>query len=128
VTSVEAGRTGAFNVGGKPGLTIGEVLEACRRAGRVPGASFVWASEAFLLQQGVTPWTELPLWVRRDRDDLAGLDSTKTQGAGLRLRPLAQTVSDTLEWDRTRPKDLELRAGLSDAREADLLQRWRAAH
>ena len=128
VPSVEAGRTGTFNLGGRPGVTIGEVLETCRTVSRARDASFVWASEAFLLEHGVKPWTEIPLWVRRGGDDLAGLDSTKAAGAGLQLRPLAETAADTLEWDRARPSNTEPRAGLAPARETELLRSWEARH
>jgi 2'-hydroxyisoflavone reductase len=127
VMSVEAGLTGTFNLGGQPGVTIGDVLETCRAAGGASGASFVWVSEAFLLEHGVTPWTEIPLWVPRGRDDLAGLDSTKAIDAGLRLRPLAKTIADTLAWDRTRPQDGDLLAGLAAGRETELLRLWEAA-
>ncbi len=126
VPSVETGRTGTFNLGGRSGATIGEILEICRTVSRAPDASFVWASEAFLLEQGVKPWTEIPLWVRSGGDDLAGLDSAKARAAGLRLRPLAKTVADTLAWDRARPQDAALRAGMTAEREAELLALWRA--
>lgn len=127
IASVEAGRGGIFNVGGRVGMTIGEVLETCRSISGVRDASFVWVSDAFLLEQGVAPWTELPLWVPRGQHDLAGLDSKKAVAAGLRLRPLAETIHDVLAWDRTRPAPLERRAGLAADREVELLQRWQAA-
>jgi nucleoside-diphosphate-sugar epimerase len=126
VMSVEARLTGTFNLGGRPGVTIGDVLETCRTASGAAGASFVWVSEAFLLEHGVKPWTEIPLWVPRGGDDLAGLDSAKAIAAGLRLRPLAETVADTLAWDRTRPQDADLLAGLVAARETELLRLWGA--
>jgi 2'-hydroxyisoflavone reductase len=33
-------------------------------------------------------------------------------------------MRDTLEWDKTRPADLERRAGMKPAREAELLKAW----
>ena len=43
------------------------------------------------------------------------------------FRPLADTVRDTLRWDRERPADFPLRPGpLSAARERELLAAWRA--
>jgi 2'-hydroxyisoflavone reductase len=47
--------------------------------------------------------------------------------AGLTFRPLAVTVSDTLAWDRTRPQNEPMKAGLDDARERELLDRWRSS-
>ncbi len=127
VGSIEAVRTGIFNVGGRVGLTMGEVLEACSAVSGVRDASFVWVSELFLLEHGVKPWTEIPLWLPRGRHDLVGLDSTKAALTGLSPRPLAETIRDTLAWDRTRPQSLVRRAGLAAEREIELLRRWKAA-
>lgn len=128
IANVEARRTGTFNVGGRAGLTIGEVLEACRSVSAVRDASFAWVSESFLLEHGVQPWTELPLWVPRGWQDLTRLDLTKAVAAGLRLRPIEDTIRDILLWDRTRPPGFTRRAGLAADREAALLQQWHAAH
>ncbi len=46
---------------------------------------------------------------------------------GLRFRPLAETVRETLAWHATRPADTTLRAGLSPDREAELLALWHLA-
>ncbi len=127
VAGIEEGRTGIFNVGGHPGITIGEVLETCRSVSGVRDATFVWVREEFLLKHSVTPWVELPLWVPRGRDYLVGLDSTKAVSTGLRLTPLAKTVRDILTWDRTRPAAADRRAGMASDREAQLLQRWQTA-
>ena len=126
VKGVEAGLTGTFNLGGQTGITIGQVLETCRVVSHAPATSFVWVSEAFLLKHDVKP-SDLPLWAPPGRDNFAGLDSTKALAAGLRLRPLATTIADTLAWDKTRAGDGELRAGLAAEREAELLELWRSA-
>jgi hypothetical protein len=47
--------------------------------------------------------------------------------AGLRFRPLAETVRSTLAWDRTRSQDTPLAAGLSMERERELLALYGAA-
>ena len=39
-------------------------------------------SEAFLLDHGVRPSMELPLWVPQGREDIAGLDSTNATATG----------------------------------------------
>lgn len=126
VGGVERRRTGIFNVGGRTGITIGEVLAACRAASRRDDVRFVWGSETFLLEQGVTPWTELPLWLPLERDYLVTLDSAKAAAVGLRPRPLAETARDVLAWDLTRPAAAERRAGMRADREAELLRRRRA--
>ncbi len=127
VVSIEVGRTGTFNVGGRVGITIGEILETCRAVSGVREATFVWASEPFLRENGVTPWVELPLWVPLERDHFVKFDSSKAVAADLRTRPLAETVRDILAWERTRPPAVERRAGMTADREAELLRRWQAA-
>jgi 2'-hydroxyisoflavone reductase len=113
-------------------LDLGGVLEACRvAAGRE--ARVVWVDEAFLLERGVTPWTELPLWVPAAASDFARIDCSRARAVGLRFRPLADTVRDTLDWELAHP--LEARpprpalggpGPLEASREAELLGEWAA--
>ena len=123
---VETSRTGTFNVVEDPGrFTLGELL---RGAKEVSGsdAQVTWVSEAFLLEQNVTPWSELPLWVPAEDSGLMRTSNHRAREAGLSTRPLAETVRDTLAWSRTRPADVERKAGLSGEREAELLRAWQA--
>jgi 2'-hydroxyisoflavone reductase len=48
--------------------------------------------------------------------------------AGLRTRPLEETVRDTLTWFQTLPaeRQAKLRAGLDPTREAQTLRDWHA--
>jgi len=50
--------------------------------------------------------------------------------AGLRCRPLADTVRDTLAWFQTLPagRQAKLRAGLAPSKEAQTLHEWHEAH
>jgi 2'-hydroxyisoflavone reductase len=50
-------------------------------------------------------------------------DAAKAVAAGLRYRPFAQTVADTLAWDQQRGQP-DLRAGLSTEMERELLAAW----
>ena len=129
VTMAEQRRVGIYNATGQEyRLTIGQVLNESRS---VSGSDtrFVWVSERFLLDAGVQPWSEVPLWVPAEDPENAGFDAVdcaKAIGAGLRFRPLAETIRDTLAWDATLPADRELRAGLTREREAELLAAWPA--
>lgn len=80
-----------------------------------------------LLQAGVAPWSELPLWVPAAFVEAPQLyaDCRLVQVAGLTFRPLAETIRDTLSWDGARPATEPRRAGLDLAREQALLQAWR---
>jgi 2'-hydroxyisoflavone reductase len=127
VAMAEGRQVGIYNATGPEyRLTIGQVLGESRVVSG-SDARFVWMSERFLLDAGVQPWSEVPLWVPAEDPDNAGfdmVDCTKAISARLRFRPLAETIRDTLAWDATLPANRELRAGLTREREAELLQAW----
>ena len=137
VRMVEARQVGVYNATGPDyPLTIGRLLDECK-AVTGSDARFIWVSERFLLDAGVQPWIEVPLWVPEEDPANAGFDSincVKAISAGLRFRPLADTIRDTLQWDATRMDNEEVnpsrvlqpRAGLKREREAELLEVWRA--
>ncbi|MFM9371902.1 NAD-dependent epimerase/dehydratase family protein [Streptomyces sp. Da 82-17] len=86
----------AYNVTAPIGHeTMRGFLSACLE---VTGGSgdLVWAPDDLLIDHGVQQWTELPLW--RTHAGAWRIDSTRAQQAGLRCRPLAETVADTWEW------------------------------
>ena len=124
---VERRATGAFNATGpaRP-LTMGELVRACL----AEGATATWVAERFLISSDVEPWTEVPLWIPDTGPDaLPGMlrvSIERALGAGLGLRPLAETVRDTLAWDRERGEPpLAEGIGLTPEREAALLRNWR---
>ena len=127
--SVEGRLTGTFNATGPDyALTFGRFLEECRAA-TGSDARFVWADERFLLDAGLSPWIEVPLWLV-ESDEInryfQAVSVEKAVAAGLAFRPLADTVRNTLAWDLTRPADAPRRAGLARGREREVLAAWRA--
>jgi len=126
---MESGGTGIYNASGAHDtLTMGELVEACKAVSG-GNARFVWMDDAFLTAQEAGVWMELPLWVPESDEEMTGFLRTSSAKAiqdGLTYRPLAETVRDTLAWDRSRPADTEYRAGLKPEREAELLEAWRA--
>ena len=127
VKATEAKLHGPYNVTGPAArLTIGEVLQTCREASG-SDAHFTWVSEAFLLENEVGAYVEMPLWVPAEYASFETFNCQKAIDTGLQFRPLAETVRDTLEWQATRPDDYEWRGGLTPEREAELLQKWRAS-
>ena len=135
VHAVEADASGPFNATGpQDGRACGwpEVLEACIDAARRRGGAplrFVPVGEAFLVEQGVAPWNELPLWVpSTDADHLgfARVDCSRAVDAGLVTRPLAETVDAVLDEFATLVDDDPRRRGkLTPDRERELIARWR---
>ena len=128
IRMIEAGKTGIYNATGPDhGLTMGKTLDECKAVSG-SDANFTWVPEQFLLDRGVQPWMELPLWLPEDGDHagMNSVDCSKAFAAGLTFRPLAGTIRDTLAWDATRPADHEWRAGMKPEREAELLKEWHA--
>ena len=128
ILMVAGQRTGVYNAVGRP-MPMGELLEACQRVSGAP-ADLTWVSEAFLEKEGVEPWMEMPLWIPEAESSMAGFlafDARKAIGAGLRFRPVEETIQATLDWAQGRPDDHEWRAGTSGRREKELLSAWDAA-
>jgi 2'-hydroxyisoflavone reductase len=121
---LEARTAGVFNAIAPP-VALGDLLEACRSVSG-SDASIVWAPGAFLRGRGVEPWSDLPLWLPDD-PGANRFNPGRAIAAGLSPRPTADTVLDTLTWDRTRPQTWPMRAGLDRDRERDVLDAFRDA-
>ena len=90
-------------------------------------ASFVWVEEGFLLNNGVTPWKDLPLWVPSSDPAYTGfynININKALKAGLTMRPLSKTVSDTLHWLKAERGNEKLKVGMDIATETSLLMKY----
>ncbi len=125
VHATESNLNGIFHVTG-PGMSMQTVLETCKT---VTGsdANFRYLDENFLIEHGVNPWMgpdSLPLWLSTDPNDKGAfqLNVSKALEAGLKIRPLEQTVRDTLEWAQSRGSDHEWKSGLTMKRETELLE------
>ncbi|GAA3128248.1 NAD-dependent epimerase/dehydratase family protein [Planomonospora alba] len=132
LSQAEAGTADRFFVSGVAGnTTYRGLLEECRAA-TGSDAEFTWVDDRFLLDRGVQPWTELPLWAPAD-PAFAGVwlpSSAKALAAGLTCRPVAQTVRDTWEWLRDIPVERRsfgserMRHGIDPGKEAEILAAW----
>ena len=123
--ATEAALEGTFNAVSEPGrFTIGDVIyESMAASGS--GAEPVWVPEEFLLEHGVGPFIEMPLWIPGDGTNFWRIDGSRAKAAGLTVRPAAETVGATLAWYRDTQRG-EMRTGLEPEREARLLAEWRA--
>ncbi len=124
---VENRRARTYNaVTDDPSLTMSRFLnECCAAANR--GTRLVWVPEDALLKAGLQPWSDLPLWLPTQTTaefrGFSTLSNARAVDAGLTLRPLLATVRETLAWDQ-RPADYVLKAGLTPAREQEVLAGW----
>ena len=120
---IEENAFGIYNATGPDyELTLGKLLDVSKQVSG-SDANIRWASLDFLNQNKVESWSDMPTWVPDDEEGagFSRVDVSKAINAGLRFRPLEETVRDTLEWASTRPADHEWRAGLKAEREQELL-------
>lgn len=127
VTTIENGHVGVYNaVGPMHPHTIADLVHACRAA-TTSDAKLTWADAQFLLENQVGPWMEMPLWIPDTGDGdsaMSTVDNRKASSVGLRFRPMADTVRDTLAWSQTRPADHRWGAGLAAEKEQRVLKAW----
>ncbi|MEZ4388918.1 MAG: NAD-dependent epimerase/dehydratase family protein [Candidatus Krumholzibacteriia bacterium] len=130
VDGTERRITGVMNADSPPGeLSMGELLGTCKR---VAGgdATFTWVDRDFLAEHEVSAWSDLPCWIPTNEEASVGtLRVDRALAAGLRFRPLSETVRDTLAWWANEPaerREQPMRSGLEAAREAELLAAWKA--
>jgi len=120
----EERRTGTLHATGPASpLTMGALLETCRAESN-SDARWVWRDDESLLAAGLLPWRDLPLWIPASDTSMRGfmsLDCGRAIAAGLRFRPLADTVRDTRLWAATRSPAEPRRAGITRDRERELL-------
>ena len=101
--------------------SMGALMEAGARAvGR--SRPVAWVSDDFLLQHGVSPWTEIPLWIPEsgtDFDAYAQQSDLLLAGAG---RSGLETAAATWHWLEHSGDGLESRNWLLSTREDELLK------
>ncbi len=156
VKLAEDGTTGVFNaIGPDQPARWGDVLEACRAASPAP-ASLVWIDSDFIEKEGAGGEDgPLPIWVAPKGDYLGfhRWSNERAKKAGLRFRPVAETIGAILSWV---PSELErrgrvtdqlladakakglpppklgdphqLRAGIQPEKEAALIKKWQELH
>lgn len=103
LNAAENGLKGPYNLASEPGhTTIGELLESCVR---VTGsdAELRWTPAETILAAGIEPWSDLPIWIPRAEQPeshhaIHGASTAKAHAAGLRCRPVTETVRDTWTW------------------------------
>lgn len=125
----EAGHRGTYNLTGPESpATMGELLAAARDT-LAPASELLWVDEAFLLEQGVAPWSELPVWLPLAQSGVHRVDITRALDTGLQCRPWAQTLRDTAAWAATAAPPapggpLRPPVGLAPERETALRAAW----
>jgi nucleoside-diphosphate-sugar epimerase len=126
VLAAQNGLTGCFDAIG-PSFTRGEFLAQCAAAVGL-SCTFTWADRAFLERHDIKRWSgprSLPLWL--PLPEFAGFltrDTAPARAAGLTVRPLTETVRDTLAWARAAGGTV---TGLTANEESQALKAWHAS-
>ncbi|KUO04199.1 NAD-dependent epimerase/dehydratase family protein [Streptomyces caeruleatus] len=99
--AVEQELSGPYHLTSPQGhATMGELLDAC--VATVGGsAELRWTEPEVILEAGIEPWTQLPVWVPPGsdmHDALHSADVSRAVATGLRCRPVSETVADTWRW------------------------------
>jgi 2'-hydroxyisoflavone reductase len=121
---------GTFDATGpRDPLTMAEMLYGIK-AITTAGAQFTWVPAAFLEEQKVSAWMDMPVWVPSEGDSLGfgSRNVSKAVAAGLTFRSLADTAQNTLNFYQARPAERndKVRAGIKPEREKEVLAAWHA--
>ena len=135
VALVEQQANGVFNATGPVGASVCDwnaLIAACTAETLARGATpaaVQRVAEGFLTEHGVQPWSELPLWLPSDDSGYRGFSRVSLEraiAAGLRTRPLRETVAAVLDEGVPAPDDKRRTGKLTREREAELLAAWNA--
>jgi 2'-hydroxyisoflavone reductase len=124
---LENDATGTYNATGT-GVPLNETLNTIRQE-TGSDVEFEWVDEQFLIENGVSPWSTLPLWVPSEMMGVHSVSVEKALEAGLTLRPVREIVGDSNRWltEEAQPASddpLVAQGTLSRERETELLEKW----
>jgi nucleoside-diphosphate-sugar epimerase len=115
--------TGVYDAVGTA-IGLDEWIETSRRIGG-HGGPVVRAAPDWLLAHGVQEFMgqdSLPMWITEPAMRGFGARAgDKAVGAGLQRRPISETLTDTLAWERELGLERPRKAGISAERETELL-------
>lgn len=128
---IEQRIVGAYNLVSPVGqFTMAGLLDASVAAAK-SDARVTWVPASFLAKHKVEGWTDMPVWIDAVGDEaafaLTSAERALTQG--LKIRPLPDTVRDTLAWHLSRPAEQQakLKTGITPEREQEVLTAWHAS-
>jgi 2'-hydroxyisoflavone reductase len=129
---VQARTTGIYNAVSPPGaFTMGQLIAASQRESSKAGTEVTWVSEDFLAKHWNVDELDLPPWAPT-KGESAGAASTSValaRAAGLKSRPLKDSVHDTLAWFQSLPteRQAKLRPVIDPQKETNTLREWHLA-
>lgn len=108
-------------------LSMAGMLKEIRTSTK-SNSELTWVPAAFLEKEKVSAWSDMPVWVpgQGETAGFASRSNARALAKGLSFRSMATTATDTLTWFKGLPDDRQakLLAGISPAREAEVLAAW----
>ena len=126
---VEKRTLGYFNAISRPRqFTIGDIIRASQQAAPQNTARVTWVPESFLFKQWKPEEVDIPPWSPMSGESAGGslTAADRARRSGLKIRPMLETVRDTLQWFRSLPpeRQAKLKAGIDPQIESDTLKAW----
>lgn len=129
VRMVDDGACGDYNATGPQlPLTIHELLKECIKICD-SDADLIWVDEKFIDENGIQPWTELPVWVPESNPEFKGFSKVNIDKAlrqGLSFHSLSETIMATLSFLKELPHDYNFKAGLNSEQEKNLISKYKS--
>jgi 2'-hydroxyisoflavone reductase len=132
VTLAENKTAGQFNAIA-PTEDLKNTVDAAKKHSGA-ATKFVYVPLKFLEENQVQFWAQLPAIVGEDPEyvGFSSVSGDRSTAAGLKTRPIAETVAATLDWWKTLPEDRRARVEnppersplMKEARESELLAKW----
>jgi 2'-hydroxyisoflavone reductase len=111
--------------------TMGNLLEDSQ-AVTASGVDPVWVDDAFIESSGAGKGGALPIWAPSSGEyaGFASVSGERARAAGLRNRPVRETIRDLMTWWDTLPEEriASTRFGMTAEREAELIAEWKATN
>jgi 2'-hydroxyisoflavone reductase len=127
VLVAEQTTTGTFNATGPADrLAWGDVVHACSTATK-SAHSLTWVPAGWVRREARPGF---PIWAPYEGSTRGfhRWSNARAIRAGLKFRPFAQTVADTLSWYKSQPEGGRTKlAGPTPEKEAELLAKWKAS-
>lgn len=112
--------TGIFNATGpESNLTLHDFIHRTHAALNSKTA-LIQADHHWLDDQGIQPWQDIPTWLPPEKQAMSRISSAKGINAGLKNRPLEETMQAIHQWDTSRGSP-ELKVGMKPDRIAELV-------
>lgn len=132
IHAIETGKTGTYNIAGDDTVTMAKFQEAMGNVISTPPHTRTWISDmAFLRQYKLganVPWIPPKLTPTAQKYGQNYINSDKAVAAGLKYRPMTDTIRDAAAWWQSLPAERRANNKFSykPEMEAEALKAWRA--